>query len=91
MVFKLFSRYSSHTISSRVMEESCVLLYGRRGEETKLVPHYRLRERRSEMNVSHCSFPKDSMWRNLDTAGSSVITFMSDYFHVKCEEITSFF
>ena len=29
------------------------------------------------MNLSHCSFPKDSMWRILDTADSSAITFVS--------------
>ena len=33
--------------------------------------------RRSDMNVSHCSFPKDSMSRILDTADSSAITFVS--------------
>ena len=32
--------------------------------------------RRSEINVSHCSFPRDSMWRILDTADSSAITFV---------------
>ena len=33
--------------------------------------------RRSEINVSHCSFPKDSMWCILDTADSSAVTFVS--------------
>ena len=33
--------------------------------------------RRSEINVSHSSYPNDSMWRILDTADSSAITFVS--------------
>lgn len=39
---------------------------------------------RSEMNTLHCSFPKDLIWRILDTADFSAITF-------KREEITIFF
>lgn len=73
------------------MEESCVLLYGRCGEEIKFVFYYWFRERCLEMNVLYCFFFKDLMWCNLDIVGFFVIIFMFDYFYVKCEEIISFF
>lgn len=58
------------------MEESCVLLYGRCGEEIKFVFYYWFKERCLEMNVLYCFFFKDLMWCNLDIVGFFVIIFI---------------